>query len=145
MKRRGANASKPVMIYGIFDRAGVCLYVGQSVKPRRRFADHISLRFQKEECELRVLRKCQPDKADRVEVEVMTAFRKKGQALMNRVLRVSGRPRGAAGTGATDHIQARISPARKRAYMRAAKLAKLSLAEWILQKCDAEASEFLGE
>lgn len=78
-------------VYGLFNKKGECLYIGQTAQPRARFEAHKCKRFRTVPCIMRVLREC-PDveNGNRIEVQIMKSYRKRGQAAMNRVLKASG-------------------------------------------------------
>lgn len=85
---------------------------------------------------MRVLRKCERSEADRLEVQIMRAYKRKGQASMNRMLAAVGRPPLPEDERAIDYIHLRVERPRKAAYVAAAERAGKSLTQWIIDICD---------
>lgn len=84
------------VIYGIFDSAGRCHYVGQSVNHERRASIHFSSStspFKGSAWTLRVLRQCTRGQADRLETQIGTAYHRRGQAEYSKVFGFSANRR----------------------------------------------------
>ena len=88
---------------------------------------------------MRVLRECRPLEANRLEVQIMHAYRKRGEATMNRTLKAFGRPLADPEMVADCQMQFRVTPAKKDAYKRAAAAEGLTLTAWIIREADREA------
>lgn len=138
-----SNHEGKIVIYGIFNTRGKCLYVGQTISLSQRFSGHKYAKFRGKKCVARVIRNCSVENANRVEVQIIRAYKSRGEARMNIASRAHGSRPGIRSQMATTFIRARISPKRKRHYMRAAKAAGLSLAHWIFYHCDRKARRFL--
>lgn len=132
-----------LIIYGIFNRRGKCLYVGQTISLDERFSNHRYGKFRGKKCVAKVIRRCSVETANRVEVQVIRAYKARGEARMNVASRAHGSRPGIRSQMATAFLRARVSPRRKNHYKRAAKAAGLSLAHWIFHHCDRAARRFL--
>lgn len=79
-----------VWIYGLFDQIGLCHYVGQTVNRNTRKKDHAlkypSLQFV-------ILRSCAPQIATKIETQVLTVYRRKGQCGHNKRKPVKATPK----------------------------------------------------
>lgn len=79
---------EPVALYGLFDPSGCCRYVGQSICPKQRLEDHNH--FEKgigRGLSFTILAWVESDDADRTETNLITAYREKGQADLNKRLK----------------------------------------------------------
>jgi len=69
-------------VYGMFNKAGECLYVGCTRDPKTRAYQH-SLTRRFKNCEMRILRSVLPKLATKIERNEITRYRKLGQAKHN--------------------------------------------------------------
>ena len=76
---------KKVWIYGLFNRLGNAVYIGQSAKPDRRFKAHCAQRFPG--ARLRILRTALELNASRFEAAEIRRFKRLGQAKGNKKIK----------------------------------------------------------
>jgi hypothetical protein len=65
-------------VYGLFDKSGMCQYVGQTKNPSKRKWAHLSKRFVG--LEFRVLRETNQRNINRLESQIGTAYQRRGEA-----------------------------------------------------------------
>ena len=74
-------------IYGLFSPDSICHYVGETANPGFRRAGHHAHRSRfwklKVSCQMRILRTCEPQRANRIETQVIAAYKRKGQCQIN--------------------------------------------------------------
>jgi len=74
-----------IYIYGLFCVKGICYYVGQTGDVKRRwYTLKTDKRFKHLNLEMRVLRKTTYLDAYRLEGQIQSAYKRKGQAKLNR-------------------------------------------------------------
>lgn len=79
------NRKPPKAIYGVFNKLGECLYVGASISPyNRQLVIRAKRRDFPRPFRLLVLRWADFDESDRLETQVILAYKRRGQAKFNR-------------------------------------------------------------
>lgn len=76
-----------IWIYGLFNPDGICLYVGQTSYPEARLFGHCNPSTWnplKADCQMRIIRACEPHKAPAIELQVMLAYKRQGQCVLNK-------------------------------------------------------------
>jgi hypothetical protein len=71
---------KTTWIYGLFDSSGKCHYIGQTFNPERREKDHD---WKYPALIMKTIRFCPTYSGARLETQIMTAYKKRGQASIN--------------------------------------------------------------
>lgn len=66
-------------IYGLYDRNGICFYIGQTSNPMKRARQH---RCKWPNLSFRILRECRPESALRIERQVTLAYQRRNQCIM---------------------------------------------------------------
>lgn len=73
--------SQTVSIYGLFNQIGKCVYVGQALEPQQRAMRH---RKTKNFSYSTVLRRCKIKEAGRIEQQVISAYKRRGECDLNK-------------------------------------------------------------
>lgn len=82
--------NKVFFVYGIFHKSGVCVYVGQTMKPSKRAFAHLYKRKHRADYSFRILRETDAANVNRLERQIGTAYWRRGQAKESKAFNYPG-------------------------------------------------------